>query len=131
MKQHVILSKVWTLAIAMLLLPTISYASINDDMTQIQLNEGSWKKGISTRNLSSPFTAYYDECILTIHSGKPAYDLSITITNAQPGYTVYTLEVPKESSDFITIPLTGLGKGEYCLVISNPEAGYVYGTFNL
>lgn len=93
--------------------------------------KGNWDLNHAERQLSSPFTAYYDECILTIHSGKPAYDLSITITNAQPGYTVYTLEVPKESSDFITIPLTGLGKGEYCLVISNPEAGYVYGTFNL
>lgn len=119
------------IATLMILLPSISYASTNNETKNISLNDILWNLHISTRSLYSPFTAYYDEYTLTIYNEEPAYDLVITITNVQSGNVVYTQEVPQESSDLITIPLTGLGKGEYCLVISHPEAGYIYGTFNL
>lgn len=123
--------KMWIMAIVVILLPAIAYASINEKIT-IKLNSEKWEpNSISNRSFFLPFTAYYDESILTIRNEKPACDLTIILTDVQTGSPVYTMEVSQENSAFITIPLDGLGRGEYCLTISHPEAGYVYGTFNL
>lgn len=122
--------KMWIMAIVVFLLPAIAYASINEKMA-IKLDSTQWNQSSKQRNLFTPFTAYYDESILTIRNEKPACDLTITLTDVQTGSPVYTMEVSQENSAFITIPLDGLGRGEYCLTISHPEAGYVYGTFNL
>lgn len=131
MKQNVILQKLCVIVIAMLLLSTASFAITNSDSKQIPLKDHFWQQQEKDRSLFSPFTAYYDESILTIRNEKPACDLTITLTDVQTGSSVYTMEVSQENSAFITIPLDGLGRGEYCLTISHPEAGYVYGTFNL
>ncbi len=121
--------KYWVTIVVVCLLPLICNSKTNENGEIVISN--NWNLNHAERLLFSPFTAYYDEYTLTIYNEEPAYDLVITITNVQSGNVVYTQEVPQESSDFITIPLTGLGKGEYCLVISHPEAGYIYGTFNL
>lgn len=113
----------------MCLLPSISNSK-TDEKKGIYL-QGNWDVTHVERQLFSPFTAYYDESILAIRNEKPACDLTITLTDVQTGSSVYTMEVSQENSAFITIPLDGLGRGEYCLTISHPEAGYVYGTFNL
>ena len=113
----------------MCLLPSISNSK-TDEKKGIYL-QGNWDVTHVERQLFSPFTAYYDESILTIRNEKPACDLTIILTDVQTGSPVYTMEVSQENSAFITIPLDGLGRGEYCLTISHPEAGYVYGTFNL
>lgn len=131
MKQNVFQKKLWVIAIAMLLLPIIGYAAVNSATKRISLNNSKWKIQVVDRSLFSPFIAYYDESILTICNEKPTCDLTITLTDVQTGYPVYTIEVSQENSAFITIPLDGLGRGEYCLTISHLEAGYVYGTFHL
>lgn len=122
--------KMWVIIMLMLLLPITSYAIVKE-IKGVPLNITHWDIIKDSRSLLRPFTAYYDESILTIRNEKPACDLTITLTDVQTGSPVYTMEVSQENSAFITIPLDGLGRGEYCLTISHPEAGYVYGTFNL
>lgn len=122
--------KMWVIIMLMLLLPITSYAIVKE-IKEVPLNITHWDIIKDSRSLLRPFTAYYDESILTIRNEKPACDLTITLTDVQTGSSVYTMEVSQENSAFITIPLDGLGRGEYCLTISHPEAGYVYGTFNL
>lgn len=122
--------KMWVIIMLMLLLPITSYAIVKE-IKEVPLNITHWDIIKDSRSLLRPFTAYYDESILTIRNEKPACDLTIILTDVQTGSPVYTMEVSQENSAFITIPLDGLGRGEYCLTISHPEAGYVYGTFNL
>lgn len=119
----------WVITISMCLVPSISNSK-TIERKGISL-QGNWDVTHVERGMFSPFTAYYDESILTICNEKPTCDLTITLTDVQTGYPVYTIEVSQENSAFITIPLDGLGRGEYCLTISHPEAGYVYGTFHL
>lgn len=120
--------KFWTVTLMMCLFPLVGYSMILEER-EIPL-EGSWIASSVERSLFLPFTAYYDESNLTIQNKTPEYSLTITLTD-KAGSPVYTMEVSQENSAFITIPLDGLGGGEYCLTISHPEAGCVYGIFNL
>ena len=95
------------------------------------LYDENWKEGGRTRSFSSPFTAYLKGSVLTIQCDQQEYDLTITLTDRETGEEVYSQEVAKEASSYICIPLVGWDSGSYCLTIRNPEAGYVYGYFNL
>ncbi len=131
MKQYVFLLKTCILSIMLAILPTVSYSMTNEKEI-IPLNSDWDTSGTpSARSLFSPFTAYHDASTVTIYNNKPAWDLTITITDTESGAEVYSLEVSAESSSYIVLLVSGLGSGNYCLTISHPEAGYVYGYFNL
>ena len=128
MKTKLFILRMWVLSLILVILPTISYSMINENNDVIL--KGSWHLK-PERDLYLPFTAYHDANTVTIYNDKPVCDLTITITDQANGAEVYSLEVSAESSSYIVLPVSGLGSGNYCLTISNPEAGYVYGYFNL
>lgn len=124
------LRRIGLIALMLVLLPTVSYSIVNEDKP-INLEGSGWKDKLGTRSLSSPFIAYLNGSVLSIQSDQQEYDLTITLTDRETGEEVYSLEVAKEASSYICIPLVGWDSGSYCLTIRNPEAGYVYGYFNL
>lgn len=128
MKQHLFIMKVCFLSVLLAILPIISYAMIDEHSTVIL--KGSWYPR-PERSLFFPFTAYHDASTVTIYNDKPVCDLIIAIIDQETGAEVYSQEVSAENSGYVVIPVSDLGDGSYCLTISNPEAGYVYGYFNL
>lgn len=127
MKQNLFFLRMWVLSLVLLILPSICYSMTNEEKA-IPLSSNWWELA---RSLSSPFTAYHDASTVTIYNDKPVCDLTITITDQASCAEVYSLEVSAESSSYMVLPVSGLGSGNYCLTISNPEAGFVYGYFNL
>ena len=111
---------------------SVLYANPNN--TEISSNEEEWEqeneKG--TRDVAkSTFTIQLNNGILTIHNSNPIFDLDITIINNATGEEVYHTQVNKEASNYIVLPISALGAGQYRLTISNPTAGYAFAYFNL
>lgn len=116
----------------MILAPMESFSSILEEEQMIEMKTTGWSANSPrTRSISSPFTAYHDASTVTIYNDKPVCDLTIAIIDQETGAEVYSQEVSAENSGYVIIPVSDLGDGSYCLTISNPEAGYVYGYFNL
>ncbi len=130
MKQQLVVLRMWILSLMLILSSSISYSMINEGII-ISFNEGHWNVAHKERSLYFPFTAYHDANTVTIYNDKPVCDLTIMVTDTESGAEVYSVEVSAESSSYIVLPVSDLGSGNYCLTISNPEAGYVYGYFNL
>lgn len=119
------------------LIPFMSHASVqlnntsDDDSERIELNTSEWSTKPATRSLQAPFTAVIESGVLTIQSEDVSCDLTISVTDCQSGNAIYTMEVPQGNGSLIVIPTDGWGSGRYCLTISNPEMGYVFGFFSL
>ena len=113
--------------------PFVSYARLStlSDDKAIEIKGDSWTSKPATRSLQVPFTAAIESGILTIQSEDVSCDLTICITDCQCGNVVYSMEVSQGNGSLITIPTDGWGSGQYCLTISNPERGYVFGYFSL
>ena len=137
MKTLVKVKRLWLLISIMALLPFVGYANVSQtsstedgEKKEITLNSAEWS-GKPARSLSSPFTAVIESGVLTIQSEDVSCDLTISVTDCQSGNAIYTMEVPQGNGSLIVIPTDGWGSGRYCLTISNPEMGYVFGYFNL
>lgn len=131
MKQNLFFLRAWVFSFMLVTLSSISY-SMNDGNQAIALS-GNWnvsEEGVE-RTLFPLFSAYHDGNTVTIYNDKPVCDLTIIITNQETCAEVYCMEVCAANSGCVVIPVTDLGDGNYCLTISNPEAGYVYGYFKL
>ena len=137
MKTLVNVKRWWILIGIMALLHFVGYANVSqtnstedEKKKEITLNSAEWS-GKPARSLSSPFTAVIESGVLTIQSEDVSCDLTISVTDCQSGNAIYTMEVPQGNGSLIVIPTDGWGSGRYCLTISNPEMGYVFGYFNL
>ena len=136
MKTLVDVKRWWILISVMALLPFVGYAHVSTDSTtdeekkEIKLNTNTWIEK-PARSFSTPFTAVIESGILTIQSEDVSCDLTICITDCQSGNVVYSMEASQGNGSLITIPTDGWGSGQYCLAISNPERGYVFGYFSL
>ena len=137
MKTLVNVKRWWLLISVMALLPFVGYAHVSqtDSTTEeakkkIELDTSGWIEK-PARSLSSPFTAVIESGVLTIQSEDVSCDLTISVTDCQSGNVIYTMEVPQGNGSLIAIPTDGWENGQYCLTISNPEMGYVFGYFSL
>ena len=129
MTQKLFFLRVWVLSLMLLTLSSTCY-SMTDEEDNISLNV-VWIVPDKGRSFFFPFTATHDASTVTIYNDKPVCDLIIAIIDQETGAEVYSQEVSAENSGYVVIPVSDLGDGSYCLTISNPEAGYVYGYFNL
>lgn len=124
----------WVVCCLIALLPLIGYAKSGSDSETkkpIILNGQGWTSDPSSRSLAEPFIAFLEEDVISIQSTTSPCDLILTITDCNSGREVYVMEVPQEASGQIMVSVDGLRDGRYCLTISNPEKGYVYGEFTL
>ena len=124
----------WVVCCLITLLPIMGYAkpsSGSDTKEPIILNGQGWKSSPGSRSLVEPFIAFLEEDVISIQSTTSPCDLILTITDCNSGREVYVMEVPQEASGQIIVSVDGLPDGHYCLTISNPEKGYVYGEFTL
>lgn len=128
--------RVWLILFMAIVLPSAGYSDNpkqeeDDGGGDVIFIDGFWSTYIEQRSLDVPFTAYLKGNVITIlHKGK-AIDFTVTIIRQDTGDEVYYMYVPSDASDYICVPMLDIDSGSYRLVISNPEAGYLFGDFNL
>lgn len=122
----------YLMGIYSVIFPTNSYSYSLKEFISISLLNGKWDYEEKPRSaIVHPFCAYIDNSYLIIENEFPYYDLNIRITSYETGEDIYNIDINKESSSYISLIISTLETGRYNLTISNAEAGWISGDFEL
>lgn len=117
-----------------LILNTICLSNLYSDNSYkvLPIDEGNWMDNDNQRSIDSNcFMGYINGDIIELHNKSSNYDLYISVINQLTGEVCYEIAIPKESSNYIILPINNLYVGEYKLIISNSIAGYAFAFFSI
>lgn len=100
----------------------------------IELNSNNWRGDMLTWTLAAyPFSATISNSNLIIKNQTPYYELTVSISNIQTDEKVCEMNIAKENSNYIIIPILNLEEGQYLLEIKDSERNdsWVFGYFDI
>ncbi|MBQ8245612.1 MAG: DUF3244 domain-containing protein [Lachnospiraceae bacterium] len=110
------------------------YSSFSAEEYDIELNSNNWRGDMLTWTLAAyPFSATISNSNLIIKNQTPYYELTVSISNIQTDEKVCEMNIAKENSNYIIIPILNLEEGQYLLEIKDSERNdsWVFGYFDI